>query len=98
MKAYLVMNVMHLHWSHRNECDLRTDIGTWIASSLCYRDRVQMRGAQTVTGFPYQTREQTFQGQPNEIQWNLELRTQSVPGDGSTFKLFDFRVKFPHKK
>jgi hypothetical protein len=32
------------------------------------------------------------------IQWNLELRTQSVPGDGSTFKLFDFRVKFPHKK
>jgi hypothetical protein len=20
------------------------------------------------------------------IQWNLELRTQSVPGDGSTFK------------
>jgi hypothetical protein len=32
------------------------------------------------------------------LQWNLELRTQSVPGDGSTFKLFDFRVKFPHKK
>jgi hypothetical protein len=32
------------------------------------------------------------------VQWNLELRTQSVPGDGSTFKLFDFRVKFPHKK
>jgi hypothetical protein len=30
------------------------------------------------------------------LQWNLELRTQSVPGDGSTFKLFDFRVKFPH--
>jgi hypothetical protein len=21
------------------------------------------------------------------IQWNLELRTQSVPGDGSTFEL-----------
>jgi hypothetical protein len=33
-----------------------------------------------------------------QIQWNLELQTQSVPGDGSTFKLFDFRVKFPHKK
>jgi hypothetical protein len=32
------------------------------------------------------------------IQLNLELRTQYVPGDGSTFKLFDFRVKFPHKK
>jgi hypothetical protein len=32
------------------------------------------------------------------IQWNLELRTQSVPGDGSTFKLFDSRVKFSHKK
>jgi hypothetical protein len=28
----------------------------------------------------------------------VELRTQAVPGDGSTFKLFDFRVKFPHKK
>jgi hypothetical protein len=32
------------------------------------------------------------------IQWNVEPRTQSVPGDGSTFKLFDFQVKFPHKK
>jgi hypothetical protein len=32
------------------------------------------------------------------LQWTLELRTQSVLGDGSTFKLFDFRVKFPHKK
>jgi hypothetical protein len=34
----------------------------------------------------------------NHIQWTLEPRTQSVPGDGSTFRLFDFRVKMPHKK
>jgi hypothetical protein len=34
----------------------------------------------------------------NEVQWNLELRTQSVPGNGSTFKLLDFQVKFFHKK
>jgi hypothetical protein len=32
------------------------------------------------------------------VQWNLGLRTQSVPGGGSTFKLLDFRVKFPHLK
>jgi hypothetical protein len=31
-------------------------------------------------------------------QWNLELRTQFVPGKDSTLKLFDFRVKFPHLK
>jgi hypothetical protein len=27
------------------------------------------------------------------IQWTLESRTQSVPRGGSTFNLFDFRVK-----
>jgi hypothetical protein len=32
------------------------------------------------------------------IQWTLESRTQSVPRGGSTFNLFDFRVKFSHKK
>jgi hypothetical protein len=26
-------------------------------------------------------------GQLTKVQWNLELRTQSVPGDGSTFEL-----------
>jgi hypothetical protein len=32
------------------------------------------------------------------IQWTLESRTQSVPRGGSTFNLFDFRVKWhePH--
>ena len=33
-----------------------------------------------------------------DVQWTLEIRTQSVPRGGSTFNLFDFRVKFPHKK
>jgi hypothetical protein len=33
-----------------------------------------------------------------QIQWTLESRTQSVPQGGSTFNLFDFRVKFPHKE
>jgi hypothetical protein len=28
------------------------------------------------------------------IQWTLESRTQSVPRGGSTFNLFDFRVKW----
>ena len=32
------------------------------------------------------------------VQWTLESRTQSVPRRGSTFNLFDFRVKFPHNK
>jgi len=52
MKAYSVMNVIHLRWSHRNECDLRTDIGTWIASSLSYPVRVQMRVAKGSRGVP----------------------------------------------
>jgi hypothetical protein len=32
------------------------------------------------------------------VQWTLESRTQSVPRGGSTFNLFDFRVKWhePH--
>ena len=34
----------------------------------------------------------------SNIEWTLESLTQSVPRGGSTFNLFDFRVKFPHKK
>jgi len=52
MKAYSLMNVIHLRWSHRNECDLRADIGTWITSSLSYPVRVQMRVATGSHGVP----------------------------------------------
>ena len=67
MKAYSVMNVIHLRWSHRNECDLRTDIGTWITSSFPTRSGCKCGWQQAVMGFPYETREHMFQGQPNEI-------------------------------
>jgi hypothetical protein len=32
------------------------------------------------------------------ILWNLELQAQSIRGDGSTLKLLDFCVKYPHLK
>jgi hypothetical protein len=46
---------------------------------------------------PLMMRSQHLTTRLSNVQWTLESRTQSVPRGGSTFNLFDFRVKW-HKQ
>ena len=92
--------LLHLRFSPCNclQCPITSPlVGPNICLSILLSNTLSLRSSPNVKDTNVTPIKQVWKLQFC-IQWNLERRPESVPGDGSNFKLFDFRVKFPHKK